>query len=304
METPFILPEDINIEVLLACLPEKSYRLKMGGMHHRNVTHDVLSFEKEHDGAYAFTVGRSSLYDMMPEVMFHPIDRFKGIVGDNQEKAFKEELARQEEEITQAQRFFAPFDVLLLKLRTEVREEVRQKTEGNQALIDVLFDPIQNDVLCKSIHPEWRSNRFIRSTLMFVPHAKRIRGNNTFLSLMLRKIFFNESLNVKVKIECCTLEDKIPRYQHRLDGKLGEGFVGTQYEDVVPKVTMIFWLDKECREGFNTFLDELETFRRFVQYCFVSLEQQLVFDVSTIVRKLFLSDDKEHYHYLGYNTNL
>lgn len=294
METPFSIPEDINAEVLLAYLPEKNSRLKLGGLHHRNVTHDVLSFEKEDDGAYAFTLGRSSLYEVLPEMMFHPVDRFAGIVGDEQEKAFKEELAKQEEEISQARRFFAPFDILLLKLRTDVRELVRRKTEGNQVLIDIL---------CDSIPDTWRKNRFVKRTLMFVPYAKRIRGDNALLSLMLRKVFFCEGLSMKVQTECLTLEDQAPRYQHCLDGELGEGFAGNRYEEVVPVLKVHCWLEGECGAGFNAFLEELETLRHFVQDYFIAMEQRLVFDLSTDVQCVRLSDD-EDYHYLGYNANL
>jgi hypothetical protein len=64
-----------------------------------------------------------------------------------------------------------------------------------------------------------------------------------------------------------------------------------------------YWPDKEAGPHFLHFLDEVEELRQVLQDFFLSVEQQLCFDVTRDEPPLRLNDD-DRYNYLNYNTNI
>lgn len=291
---PKNIPDDINVEVLLPYFPEGMCKVIFKGLHKRNSYCDLLDVEEKKDGSLVLSVGRNSLYNMLPEYMFHPIDRFDNIPVSEARKLYDEEIEKQEKEKERAYRFFAPIDLLLLKLRTDIREKMRNFIEGNKVLIDVLADRLTD---------EQKSNRFIKKSLPFMPSCKHIRGDKTLLTLLLRKIFLDEGINIEIHGKCETFADDHPRYEDSLGCEIGAGFVGNRYEDYVTQYDVHYWSDDDCDENFLTFVNEVEPFRLFIQDYFMSVEEILKFDISKDEAPLRLSDEIV-YNYLNYNTNI
>ena len=73
------LPDDINIELLLSYFPEGTLKVAMRGLHKRNTYNDIIDVDENKDGTIVVGVGRNSLYNTLPEFLFHPIDRFDSI---------------------------------------------------------------------------------------------------------------------------------------------------------------------------------------------------------------------------------
>lgn len=269
-------------------------KVALQGLHHRNTYNDVISTELTNDDVMTVSVGRNSIYNSLPEYMFHPIDRFDNLPKYEEKERFQEQLDMQEEEIRNAYRFFAPIDVLLLKLRSDVRAKLEPLASENVVLQHIIGD---------SITDEQRSNRFIRQLIPFLPDCKNIRGNRTLLTLLLRKVFMEEGMRLDPASREQLFTDEEPHYENRLDMTLGESFVGNSYNDQLAYFSIHYWSDDECQEDILKLDAEIEQLRAFVVDWFLAVGEEMVFNICHDEPPLRLSDDKFH-NYLGYNTNI
>lgn len=291
---PQLLPADINAELLLAYYPEGACKISFSGLHKRNTYNDIVDMEQLSNEAIHLTLSRNSLYNALPEYMFHPIDRFDNLPKAEEKERFEQELDKQAEEIAHAYNFFAPIDILLFRLRAQVREKVEAYAKDNIIIQQIIGD---------TITPQQHNNRFIRQLLPYFPQCRLIRGNKTLLTLILRKVFLEEGLRIRLKTHTCPLHDESPRYSDCLDMEVGDGFVGCDYEDIVTTYSIQYWNEQECSENFFHFLDEIEELRQFVQNYFLSIEEELRFDISRDGEPILLTDTNSS-HYLNYNINI
>lgn len=287
------IPADINVELLLSYFSPGSFKVLMKGLHKRNVYHDILNIEEKTDGTMDVEIGRNSIYNALPEYLFHPIDRFRDFPRLEEKERFAEELEKQEREKENAYRFFAPVDVQLLLYRMQIRETMRPFTETNSILYDMLGDRLT---------AEQRANRFIKKTIPFLTSCKIIRGNKTLLTWLLRKVFMDEGLAIYVHESECEYSDANPRYMDGLDGALNESYVGNVYDEVTSIFDIHYWPD-EVDDSFLQLVDEIEMYRLFVQDYFMSIEERLHFNLTHDDPASRLSDN-EVYNYLDYNTNI
>jgi hypothetical protein len=290
---PKNIPDDINVEVLLSYLQDGSYKVMFNGMHKRNAYNDILEIAEEGD-TMMLTLGRGSLYNKLPELLFHPIDRFDNLPAQNEKERFREEYEAQIAEIKNARKFFAPIDLMLLKLRMTVRERLDIYATSDKVLMDILGDELTK---------EQKQNRFCRQILPFLPFCKYIRGNRTLLTMMLRKALKEETLDINIAEKPHETIDLNPRYDICLGEKLESLYVGNTFNESVLTYDIHYWSEEECNEHFLRFIDEMETLRQFIQDYFMSLEVILHFNISHDSESTILSNDIS-YQYLNYNTNL
>ena len=290
---PKNIPDDINVEVLLSYLQDGSYKVMFNGMHKRNAYNDILEIAEEGD-TMMLTLGRGSLYNKLPELLFHPIDRFDNLPAQNEKERFREEYEAQIAEIKNARKFFAPIDLMLLKLRMTVRERLNIYATSDKVLMDILGDELTE---------EQKQNRFCRRILPFLPFCKYIRGNRTLLTMMLRKALKEENLDINIEEKPHETIDLTPRYDTCLGEALESLYVGNTFNEAVLTYDIHYWSEEECNEHFLRFIDEMETLRQFIQDYFMSLEAILCFNISHDSESTILSNDIS-YQYLNYNTNL
>ena len=290
---PENVPQDIDAEVLLGFFPQDTFRVKFCGLHKRNAYYDILEIEKEQD-KFLLHLGRNSLYNSLPEFLFHSIDRFDNIPEKEKKQRFSEEYAKQEKEKEQAYKFFSPIDTLLFQLRLEVRERLNKYVESNTVIQDILLDKLT---------AEQRENRFIKRTTPYISSCKTIRGNRTLITLLLRKVLAEEGLKINVKSKQTEFTDEEPRYGNSEGCEIGDVYVGNTYSESVITYSISYWSDEDCNEDFLPFVNDLEVFRQFVQDYFISVDSVLVFDISKNSSPLRISDTTL-YNYLNYNTNI
>lgn len=289
------LPDDINIEDVLSYLPDESYTITIGGIHNRNAYGDILQYNENTCGKIDFHIGRRGLYELLPECIFHPINRFDNIPEYDRKERYEEEIRKQEIEVKNAYEFFAPIDVLLLDLKSKIKDKIVQYTTD-----DVVMQNVIGDDLTKTE----RNNRFIKHAIQFLPICKRIRGNRTLLSLMLRKILYDEGVMLHIENIQSSITDKKPKYNYVITGnELDSMYVGNEFSDNINTYTIQYWSDDDCSDKFNCFLDELEVFRVFLQDYFISIEDELYFNVVKDTPILNLSSDNV-YNFLNYNANI
>ena len=292
---PYILPPDINAEILLNYFPEGKFRISLQGVHKRNSYGDVIGLEEMYDrDALHAILGRMSIYNSLPEYMFHPIDRFDNVPGKDEKEHFNEQLAEQTEEIANAYKFFSPIDILLFRLRSQVRERIETYAKE---------DVVMQQILGDQITPEQRANRFISQMIPFLPQCRRLRGNKTLLTLMLRKIFLEEGLHIRLAQNNQMRTDEQPRYADSVGMELDEGFAGNIYPETVMTYIISHWSEpeSETRETFFHFLEETEELRQFIQDYFLSVETELHFDIFKDGSSVMLSSPDS---LLNYNTSL
>ena len=289
------LPDDINVEDVLSYLPKEIYRISIDGLHKRSSYKDIISYEEATDGKIEFHIGRNSLYNSLPEYMFHPINRFDNIQESDYKERFAEEYAKQEFEKENAHRFFSPIDVLLLDLKVKVKEIINQLASDNIVIRNIIGD---------SLTEKEKSNRFIKRTIPFLPNCKLIRGNRTLITLLLRKVLFEDGLFLKKENVICDIADKDPQYNNVIENcQIDSLYLGNEFSENVTTFTIKYWSDEECSEHFNLFLEELEEYRLFIKDYFLSIEDELCFHVTADYPTLRLSDDIV-YNYLNFNTNM
>ena len=288
------LPVDIRAEVLLDYLPEGSYVLSMRGLHHRNACRDIVDMESYSGDRQVLGLARKSLFDSLPEYLFHPSDRFDGLTGRENRDRFNTEIDRQEKEKEEALAFFAPIDLALLSLRRDIYRKTLPFTRENKVLQDLLADRLTEGQ---------RKNRLVAKALPYLQEAKYIRGNRTLLTLLLRKLFKEEQLDLVPIEEDRYYEDALPRYETCVGDTLGEMFAGNGYPAPVVCYQVRFWCDEECDDQFLDFIDDVEEFRHFVEDWFLSVEEELVFQIVDDRATTWLSDTLTH-SYLNFNTNL
>lgn len=288
------IPSDLNAEELLLYMEGKPIKVALCGTHKRDAYMDVAGMEEKPDNSLSLHLLRNSVYDVLPEYMFHPIDRFDNIPANEMEERFAEELRKQEEEKENARRFFAPIDLLLLRLKCDVRKAMDSYAQHDKVLENVLTD---------SLSDEQRGNRFIRQVLPFMPSCRNIRGDRTLLTLMLRKVLGEEGLRIEPHTRSLTIEDDSPRYGYRLGSSVGETYTGNVFDEDVLYYDIHYWSDEECNERFLDFIDDINQFRLFIADWFLSVEDTLEFCIIKDEAPLRLSDTFV-YNYLNYNTNI
>ena len=291
---PKKIPEDINVELLLSYFPEGSCKVVLKGLHKRNILIGIIDIEERRDGSMILGIGRNSLYNSLPEFMFHPVDRFDNIPKIEEKERFAEEYQKQEKEKENAYKFFAPIDLLLLKLRVKVRNYLNEYTHSNKVLIGIIGDKLTD---------EQKKNRFIQQTLQFIPSCKNIRGDKTLLTFMLRKVFMEEGLKIEVHRKVITYTDKTPRYSDGLDSAIGETYIGNVFDEESAQYDIYYWSEDDCDENFIKFVEDIEQYRLFILDYFLSIEDALHFYICTNDAPLRLSDEII-FNYLNYNTNL
>lgn len=290
---PENIPEDINAEVLFMLYPKDTFAVRFCGMHKRNAYKDILEIEND-KGKPLIHLGRNSLYNSLPEYLFHRIDRFANIPEREKKQKFAEEYSKQEQEKEQAYKFFCPIDTLLFSLRLQVREQLNKYGESNTVIQNIIMDRLTK---------EQKENRFIKRTIPYITSCKNIRGNKTLITLLLRKIFLDEGITVNIRKKEKDFTDNEPRYLESVGSELGELFAGSTYSDSIIEYSVSYWPGDDCDCDFLSFVNELEIYRLFVQDYFMSVDSILEFDISKDTSPLRISDTTI-YNYLNFNTNI
>ena len=149
-----------------------------------------------------------------------------------------------------------------------------------------------------------KANRFIKRSIPFLPNCKRIRGNRTLITLLLRKVLFEDGIKLSEEPLKNVITDSEHKYNNEIkDFQLDSLYLGNEFCENITTYTVRYWSDDECTDKFNIFLEELEEFRQFIKDYFLSIEDELCFHVTADYPPLRLSDDVV-YNYLNFNANI
>lgn len=290
------VPLDIKAETLLSYLPRDKRSIELKGSHKRNAYEDIAGIEVDESGIFNIGISRNSLYDILPECLFHPIDRFDNIPANEYKERFKEECEQQQIEEDNARKYFQSFDKVLIELSSIVTESKNNETHTQ----------ILGNIICDNLPKIYQSNRFVNKAKEYMPMCHRIRGNKSLLSLMIRHILFDEHIKIyDSQIQSLT-KDTMPRYNYRLDDENSaddELFLGSEFEEDITIYDIHYWNEDECGQDFLSFVRDMEVFENFLNDYFIGIESKLKFNISSTSLPVRLSDDV-FYTFLDYNTNI
>lgn len=288
-------PAGIRAEIVCNYLEGVRKEISFRGTHKRNVYEDILSVSQEED-VLKIELSKPGMYDILPEALFHPVDRFDNIPANEYKERFAEEVEEQRREEANARSYFSLYDRFLFGLSSAVVSLKSRDFNDNRVL---------SDIICDSLPERYSSNRFVARTMEFMPRCRSIRGNETLLTLMLRKIMADEGLKLTCVDRPVAFEDEAPRYNCRLrqQGDYEELYLGNRYDEDMLCYEVQYWDEDSCNETFLNFVAEIGTFRDFLNDYFMGIETSLSISVSTDALPIRLSDEM-CFNYLNYNTNL
>lgn len=288
------IPQDISAEVLVNYFTQDDCSVEFHGAHKRNAYQDILE-KGDLDEKLTFGLCRNSLYDILPEALFHPTDRFDGIPANEYEERFSEECRKSQEEEEAARAFFKIYDEFIFKLSCIIARIKESYSD----------DSVVAEMICDKIEDRYRNNKFIRQAMPFVPLCKKLRGSKFFLTLMLRKVFMDEGLHLEILDRAVEIEDIESRYCCNLDEEedISSTFLGNKFEEDILEYVISYWDEESCDENFLSFVKDLDVFREFLDDYFMAIGSRIVFKVVADAPPVVLSDD-EGYNYLNYNTNI
>lgn len=289
------IPSDIRAEIVSNYLHGLKKELKFLGSHKRNAYEDILSISRE-DDSIAIELSKQGLYDILPEALFHPIDRFDNIPANEFKERFAEEVEQQRIEELNARSFFSLYDKFIFELSSLVSQFKNSELQGNNILSDIILD---------SLADRYKSNRFVSRTKEFTPRCHSIRGNESLITLMLRKVMSDEGLKLIKTLKPFDLRDISPRYNCCIDneGENEDLYLGNCYRENILQYDIQYWNDDYCDESFLKFIDEIKVFEDFINDYFMGIETSILFNISAQTLPVRLSDEL-CYNYLNYNTNL
>lgn len=291
-----IIPNDIRAEIINSYLGNVKKDISFIGNHNRNAYEDISSITQD-ENTIRIELSKQSLYDILPESLFHPIDRFDNIPFNEYKERFAEEVEQQRIEEENARAFFSLYDRFIFGL-SSIFTEAKQIHYGDNRIL--------SDIICDSLNRELKNNRFISRIIEFTPQCRRIRGDLTKITLMLRKIMADEGLRLIPNNNYQTFTDTKPGYNCHLsntDDGPDELFLGNTFDEKVLSFNIQYWNDDYCNESFLALVTEIKDFEDFLNDYFMGIETAIHFNISTHTLPVRLSDDMCH-NYLDYNTNI
>lgn len=289
------IPADIRAEIVRNYMKGIKKEFFFLGSHKRNAYEDILSISED-DGSIKVELSKQGLYDILPEALFHPIDRFDNIPANEYKERFAEEIEQQKTEEANARFFFSLYDKFIFDLSSVVSQIKDTELNDNNILIDILCDSMSN---------AYKSNRFISRTKEFIPRCNSIRGNETLITLMLRKIMSDEGIKLNKCLKPNRFEDECPRYNFLIQTELytEDFYLGNSYDENILQYDIQYWNDDYCDESFLKFIEEIKVFEDFVNDYFMGIETSIHFNISKHTLPVRISDSL-CFNYLDYNTNL
>lgn len=294
-----ILP-DIKAEVVVADLIDKSFEkdniiIVHRGTFSRNYSRDISNVHADTArNTLLFYISRDSLYDVLPEGMFHDVSRFNNKDADGRKIEFK----KQKQEEFNARKFFLPFD----------HELFNQNIRLELQLLDIFRDPSDS---FKQLFKFDRSfpEEHIWRFLGFIPFSNEIKGDigktaSCLSELLQKEVTYSSFLQNK---ECALAE-----YSSDENNLLGETMVCSNHftEEIL---TWKFSILSIGDDDISTYADFEKGFikkliSRFYEFI-VPLEVEVETEFICQAKRdfvLFETTTEEQFPgiYLGYNSTI
>lgn len=304
-ETSPLLPEKIDADVACAIVKSLfdsveqnnvSYKYIFKGVSERTALGDSLSIniKTKQNGTHgiAFSFNRDSLYHILPEFLFHPLDRYLGPDVDNEE--FVRRHKEQEEQEENAILYFSQFDEQYQKLRISFQEWLNTYVfNGNSFIADYLTADCHFN----------RQNPYIRAVYPCIPWLRDYRGSEDMIKTALKYAFEGNAVVKRIwKDEDMPLSGSV---HYSIDGSMDDLFCGATF-----KTGGYLWHVKyqtviKSASDLASLKVLISEFSSFFQDWFLSVEESLLVEFGDWTAAPDLSSEQtETGVFLNYSTQL
>lgn len=303
------LPPDIDSDLSIAVvhcninslLPDSEVPVKetfaFNGVHERtakgdNLTVSVISSTKRH--LIKYSLKRESLYHILPEYLFHPLDRYADTDGDMEE--FLKRRKAQKEIEGLALDYFYPFDREFQNLRTRFQDRLNHEILNNNLfIVDFITDGFKVN----------RKNKFIMNVYPCLVWLRNNRGVRKLIEVAI-KYAFMDSLNHFQTIyeEGSDLIDT-DSCHISLDGMIDDLFCGPEYYFPEERIYVEYQTDITSEKAITGLSESIAEFKTFFKSWFLTHNQSIDIRFGDYTRQPVLETGSTGNNlYLGYNTQL
>lgn len=289
---------DRNIQSLISDseIPiKKSY--VFSGVHERTAKGDNLivstsTSSKRHQIKYSLK--RDSLYHILPEYLFHPLDRYADTDGDKEE--FLKRRKAQKDIENDALEYFYPFDKSFQYLRTLFQEKLNNEVLNNKLfIVDFIIEGYninKNNLFIKGAYPciIWlRNNRGVKKLL-------KVAIKYAFHDSINSYTFLSDEQSFPIDADTCHIS---------LDGEIDDLFCGPRYYYLEESINVEYQTEIISEDQIQRIKSEIKEFEEFFKAWFLTPNQTIKVDFGDYMKHPIMNvgtstDDL----FLGYNTQL
>lgn len=303
-----ILAQDIDADIAIA-VTERNLRcafrdtnvpLKIAyafkGVHERTAKGDhvqISATTSAKRNLLKYSVKRDSLYHILPEYLFHPLDRYADTEGDKE--AFMQKRNAQQQVERDALEYFHPFDVIYQKLRTKFQHKLNDEIVSHNTFIaDFIIGGHKVNI----------QNEFIFRCLPCIEWLRANRGNQKMEDVVLKYAFNDEivSSHRTLKDVWQTIDSSV---HMSLDGTLDDLFVGNWFCTSVYTIEARFQTAITSESHIQKLISDVAEFEDFFQKWFLPISSRLHIDFGDFKKVPILCvGTPDNDLFLNYNTQL
>lgn len=299
------IPKELDADVAMSVIirhmdsvadkkPVYSYEFK--GVSERTALGDNLdiTLRNRQNAALSvkFSLKRDSLYHILPEYLFHPLDHYLGTDGDTEE--FDKRYKDQEEQKNKALTYFKPFDQHFQRIRTAYQQWLNENIfSGNQFLSDFITEGYGVNL----------NNPYIKAVYPCLPWIRDFRGNDEMIKTALGYAFIG---NANIEKEC--IEVNLPMSEDvpsRVGDSLDDLYCGTTFIAKICMWKVFYQTEIKTEAHLKQIKSQINEFDKFFSAWFLSLEEELIIGFGDKLAKPDLcGDDDAKGIFLNYSTQL
>ena len=299
------IPKELDADVAMSVIiphaesisgKELSYNYDFKGVSERTALGDDLTIairnRQNATSSIKFSLKRDSLYHILPEYLFHPLDHYLGADGDTGE--FDKRYKEQEEQRNKALSYFKPFDQHFQQIRTSYQQWLNENIfSGNQFLADFITSGYDINL----------NNPFIKAVYPCIPWLRDYRGNDDMVRTSLGYAFMgNVTINKDYKIIDIPISENVPS---QIDNRLGNMYCGATFRNKICIWNVFYQTKIEKEQHLKQIKMQIKEFQEFFSSWFLSLEDELSIGFGDKLAIPNLSEPKETKGvFLNYSTQL
>ena len=300
-----IIPQGLDADVAMSVViphvdtvasKETLYSFEFKGVSERTALGDNLCISirnrQNTSSIVKFSLKRDSLYHILPEYLFHPLDHYLGTDGDTEE--FDKRYKYQEEQKNKALTYFKPFDRQFQLLRISFQRWLNENIfSGNQFVADFVTEGYEVN----------KNNPFINAVYPCVYWIRSFRGNDNMIETALGYAFMGNATIVKERKEKKKpISDEVPC---TIGGNLNEIYSGDTYDDWKNVWSVFFQTEIKSEQHLILMKEQLREFSLFFSSWFLSVEDEMIVEFGDRLAAPILQANKHSDGiYLNYSTQL
>lgn len=241
-----------------------------------------------------YSLKRDSLYHILPEYLFHPLDRYADTDGDKEE--FVKRRKAQKEIENDALEYFYPFDKSFQVLRTTFQQKLNNEILSNNLFI-VDFITEGYDIN--------KDNPFIKGVYPCIIWLRNNRGVKKLLEVAIKHAFHDSLNSYNLESEEQSSEIDSDSCHITLDGEIDNLFCGSRYYYLEESINVKYQVEIISENQIQELKSEITEFEKFFKAWFLTQNQAIIikfgdYNKQPIMNVGTSNDDL----FLGYNTQL